>query len=208
MKALTFTRTGNKSTDTSLNKDIFEVEISQDLLKQAVVRSQANLRQSDSKVLTRGEVRGGGKKPWRQKGTGRARFGSSRVNIWRHGGVAHGPTGLQNYQKEMPVKMIKASIKMSLTAQKDCVKVIEKFSVEKPKTQLANKLLDKLQLEGKVLLVTTKPVENFALSVANLPGVRLVSFSQLRAYDVLNANNIVFEKEALQKLNEWLGATK
>ncbi len=208
MKALTFTRTGNKSTDTSLNKDIFEVEISQDLLKQAVVRSQANLRQSDSKVLTRGEVRGGGKKPWRQKGTGRARFGSSRVNIWRHGGVAHGPTGLQNYQKEMPVKMIKASIKMSLTAQKDCVKVIEKFSVEKPKTQLANKLLDKLQLEGKVLLVTTKPEENFALSVANLPGVRLVSFSQLRAYDVLNANNIVFEKEALQKLNEWLGATK
>lgn len=208
MKAITFTRTGNKTTDTVLDKSIFEVEINQDLLKQSIVRAQSNLRQNNSKVLSRGEVRGGGRKPWRQKGTGRARFGSSRVNIWRHGGVAHGPSGEQNYSKSMPSKMIKSSLKMALSANSENISVIDQFLVEKPKTQLADKLINKLQLNGNVLLVCASINDNFALSVANLAGVRLVLYSQLRTYDVLIADSIVFEKEALDKTTKWLGDKK
>ncbi len=208
MKAITYTRTGNKSSETALSKAIFEVKISQDLLKQAVVRAQANLRQSNAKTLTRGEVRGGGRKPWRQKGTGRARFGSTRVNIWRHGGVAHGPTGLQNYQKDMPKGMIRTSIKMALSSQSSITKVIEKFVVSEPKTKLADQLLDKLDANGNVLLVHAGVDDNFIKSVANIPGVLLVKYNQLRSYDILQADCIIFEKPALDELDKWLGGKK
>lgn len=205
MKVITYTRTGNKSTEVALAKAIFEAKVSQDLLKQAVVRAQSNLRQGDSKVLTRGEVRGGGRKPWRQKGTGRARFGSSRVNIWRHGGVTHGPTGLVNYQKDMPKTMVRTSIKMALSAQAEAIKVIEQFSVAEPKTKLADQLLDKLDANGNVLLVHAGVDDIFARSVANLPGVLLVRFNQLRSYDILVADSIVIEKPALAEIENWLG---
>lgn len=205
MKVVAYTRTGNKSTEVALDKAIFEAKVSQDLLKQAVVRAQSNLRQGDSKVLTRGEVRGGGRKPWRQKGTGRARFGSSRVNIWRHGGVTHGPTGLVNYQKDMPKTMVRTSIKMALSAQAEAIKVIEQFSVAEPKTKLADQLLDKLDANGNVLLVHAGVDDKFARSVANLPGVLLVRFNQLRSYDILTADSIVIEKPALAEIENWLG---
>ena len=205
MKVVAYTRTGNKSTEVALDKAIFEAKVSQDLLKQAVVRAQSNLRQGDSKVLTRGEVRGGGRKPWRQKGTGRARFGSSRVNIWRHGGVTHGPTGLVNYQKDMPKTMVRTSIKMALSAQAEAIKVIEQFSVAEPKTKLADQLLDKLDSNGNVLLVHAGVDDKFARSVANLPGVLLVRFNQLRSYDILTADSIVIEKPALAEIENWLG---
>lgn len=205
MKAITYTRTGTKATDTALAKAIFEAKVSQDLLKQSVVRSQANLRQGNAKVLTRGEVRGGGRKPWRQKGTGRARFGSSRVNIWRHGGVTHGPTGMQNYQKDMPVKMIRTSIKMALSAQSDKIKVIEQFNVAEIKTKLVDQLLDKLEATGNILLVTANVDEKFARASANLPGVLLVKYNQLRSYDVLTADSIIIEKPALIEIENWLG---
>ena len=205
MKAITYTRTGTKATDTALAKAIFEAKVSQDLLKQSVVRAQANLRQGNAKVLTRGEVRGGGRKPWRQKGTGRARFGSSRVNIWRHGGVTHGPTGMQNYQKDMPVKMIRTSIKMALSAQSDKIKVIEQFNVAEIKTKLVDQLLDKLESTGNILLVTANVDEKFARASANLPGVLLVKYNQLRSYDVLTADSIIIEKPALIEIENWLG---
>jgi large subunit ribosomal protein L4 len=206
MKALTYTRTGTKSAETSLAKNVFESNISQDLLKQSVVRASANLRQGNAKTLTRGEVRGGGRKPWAQKGTGRARFGSSRVNIWRHGGVAHGPTGLQNYQKDMPTTMIRASIRMALSAQSEQIKIIEKFTVAEPKTKLADALLDKLSATGNVLLVTAGVDPKFALACANLGGVNIIEYSQLRSYDVLNADTIIIEKPALEKIETWLGS--
>ena len=206
MKALTYTRTGTKSAETSLAKNVFESNISQDLLKQSVVRAGANLRQGNAKTLTRSEVRGGGRKPWAQKGTGRARFGSSRVNIWRHGGVAHGPTGLQNYQKDMPTTMIRASIRMALSAQSEQIKIIEKFTVAEPKTKLADALLDKLSATGNVLLVTAGVDHKFALACANLGGVNIIEYSQLRSYDVLNADTIIIEKPALEKIETWLGS--
>lgn len=206
MKALTYTRTGSKAAETPLAKNIFESEISQDLLKQSVVRAGANLRQGNAKTLTRGEVRGGGRKPWAQKGTGRARFGSSRVNIWRHGGVAHGPTGLQNYQKDMPTTMIRASIRMALASQSENIKVIERFAIAEPKTKLADALLTKLEANGNVLLITSEIDKKFALACANLSGVQTIEYNQLRSYDVLNADSIIIEKPALEKLEKWLGS--
>lgn len=208
MKALTYTRTGTKATETVLDKTVFESEISQDLLKQSTVRAQANLRQGNAKVLTRAEVRGGGRKPWRQKGTGRARFGSTRVPIWRSGGVAHGPTGLQNYQKDMPANMIRASVRMALSAQAAQVRVIEKLTVSEPKTKAVDALLTKLNATGNVLLVTFEPDEKFTRAAANLPGVFMVYYSQLRSYDVLNADVIIIEKPALEKLDTWLKGKK
>lgn len=208
MKALTYTRTGNKAPDTTLNKAVFEVEVSQDLLKQSAVRAQSNLRQGNAKVLTRAEVRGGGRKPWRQKGTGRARFGSTRVPIWRHGGVAHGPTGLQNYQKDMPAGMIRASVRMALSTQAAQIRIIEKLSVSEPKTKAADALLTKLEAEGNVLLVIAETDEKFARATANLPGVRLVNYAQLRSYDILSADVIIIEKPALEKLGSWLKGKK
>lgn len=208
MKAITYTRTGTKTTDTTLSKGVFESEVSQDLLKQAALRAQANLRHAGAKTLTRGEVRGGGKKPWRQKGTGRARFGSSRVNIWRHGGVAHGPNGLQNYQKDMPKNMIKASIRMALSANAKNIRVIEEFKLTQAKTQLASKLLQKLDVSGNVLLVCAQPNESLARACANLPQVMVVNYSQLRSYDIMVADNVVIEKSALSAIDTWLKGDK
>ena len=205
MKVITYTRTGTKAPETNLDKAVFEVAVTEDLLKQADLRAQANLRQRHAKTLTRAEVRGGGRKPWRQKGTGRARFGSTRVNIWRHGGVAHGPTGLQNYQKDMPKGMIQASIRMALSAQSASIKVIEQFNVSEAKTKLADQLLSKLEATGNVLLVHSGADDKFIQRVGNLPGVILVRFNQLRSYDILIADSIIIEKPALSELEVWLG---
>ncbi|MEI8073011.1 MAG: 50S ribosomal protein L4 [Candidatus Saccharibacteria bacterium] len=208
MKAITYTRTGSKAAETTLAKSVFEVEISNDLLKQSVVRANANLRQGNAKTLTRGEVSGGGRKPWRQKGTGRARFGSTRVNIWRHGGVAHGPTGLQNYEKDMPTSMVRASIKMALASKTAVIKVIDKFIVAEPKTKLADALLGKLEATGRVMLITSEVDGKFVLAASNLPGVMVVDYKLIRTYDILNADVIIIEKPALEGLEKWLGGKK
>lgn len=208
MKAITYTRTGNKSTETTLSKSTFGVEVSQELLKQASVRSLSNLRHAGAKVLTRAEVRGGGKKPWRQKGTGRARFGSTRVNIWRHGGVAHGPTGNANFNKDLPKNMIKASIRMALSEQSANIKIIEKFAIEKPKTKLADNLIAKLSDGSNVLLVGHDTDPGFVRAVSNLAGVKHINYNQLQCYDILCADEIIIEKPALDALDKWLGGTK
>ena len=108
MKAMTYSKAGVKKSELSLPKAVFEVKINDDQLKAAYNRYFANIRTNNAKVLNRGDVSGGGKKPWRQKGTGRARFGSSRNPIWRHGGVAFGPTGIENYTKQMPKSMVRS----------------------------------------------------------------------------------------------------
>lgn len=205
MKAATFTKSGTKAAETLLPKAVFEAEVTEVTMQQAVVRANSNLRHASAKTLTRAEVRGGGRKPWRQKGTGRARFGSSRVPIWRSGGVAHGPHGEQNYTKEMPAKMIHASVRMALTTQAKNVSVIEKFEVNEAKTRLVIDLLDKLGLEGSIIVIASNINELTAMACANVPALLIIKPSQLRTYDVLVANNIVVEKESLDILNKHYG---
>jgi large subunit ribosomal protein L4 len=206
MKAITYSKTGNKASETTLSKAVFEVKVNDSTMQQAIVRSQANLRHAGAKTLTRAEVRGGGRKPWRQKGTGRARFGSSRVPIWRSGGVAHGPTGLQNYQKDMPKAMVRTSLRMALSAQVKNIAIIEKFSVSAPKTNLVIELLEKINAEGNVLIVVDKPDNNTILASANVPACQLVRVSQLRTYDVLTADTIIIEKPALELIEASLAS--
>src|SRR5687767_7143232 len=137
MSVPTFTKSGNKATTTAkLSKEVFGVEVkSHDLLKQAYVTHQANLRTNLAKTLKRSEVSGGGKKPWKQKGTGRARFGSSRVPIWRGGGVVWGPTGNENFSKDINKKAKRAALRqaLSLKAAANAITVIETFETKEGK---------------------------------------------------------------------------
>ncbi len=205
MKAVTFSKTGARSVETQLPKAVFEVEVSDATLQQAVVRANSNLRHAQAKTLTRAEVRGGGRKPWRQKGTGRARFGSTRVPIWRSGGVAHGPHGEQNYTKEMPKNMVRASIRMALTTQSSNVVVIEKFEVKEAKTRLAIDLIEKMNAQGNVIIISSALSEYTLLALANVPGVIAIRPNQLRAYDIMIADTIIVEKTALEELEKQYG---
>ena len=209
MKAMTYTKTGSKATtEITLDKAVFGLDVNQDLLALAYKRTLANQRTNNAKTLTRGNVRGGGKKPWRQKGTGRARVGSSRTPLWRTGGVVFGPTGNENYTIEMPRKMVRGAIAQALSAQAAQVRVIEAFAPAEAKTRAAVDLLAKLELEGNVLIVVSRMSDEIARSLANLPSAQAVTTMRLTTYDIMNADAIIIEKPALDELKTWLGGTK
>lgn len=208
MKALTYSKAGIKKGETNLPSTIFAVEIKADQLKDAYNRFLSNIRTNNAKTLKRGEVSGGGKKPWRQKGTGRARFGSSRNPIWRHGGIAFGPTGNENYTKEMPKNMVRSSIRQALSVKSSSVKVVESFYTAEYKTKNIITLLDKIGAEGLVLLVASKLDSKFIKSARNIPGVKLLSVKQINVTAILDANVIVFDAEGLKELEDWLKTAK
>lgn len=204
MKTKTYSKTGSKTAEIALDKEVFGLELNPTLVKQAYDRYLANMRNSHAKTKTRGLVSGGGKKPWRQKGTGRARTGSIRNPIWRGGGTTFGPTGEQNYTKNMPKKMLKAAIAQSLSAKAENIKVIEKIALTEIKTQKALNLLAKVNAEGRVLMVVEKIDEKVDKSFANIPYVEITKYSELNVFDTLNADTIVIEKEVLKKIKSWL----
>jgi len=209
MKALTYTKSGTKKGEITLPKAVFGVEANADQLKDAYNRFLSNIRTNNAKVLRRGEVSGGGKKPWRQKGTGRARFGSSRNPIWRHGGVAFGPTGMENYTKGMPKSMIRSSLKQALSVKADAIKIMENFSVSEYKTKNVISILDKIGAEGFVLIVASQLDAKFIASARNIAGVKLLAVKQLNVAAILDADVIVFDSAAITELEGWLSkATK
>lgn len=208
MAVPTFTKSGTKATTAAkLDQSVFGVEIANhELLKQAYVAYLANGRENLAVVKTRGEVRGGGKKPWKQKGTGRARFGSSRVPIWRGGGITFGPTGLENYSHKLPTATKRLAIRQALTSASDAGKlvVIEEVAL-KGKTSEAVKLLSKLGVvKSTLIVVDTKADENIR-ATSNLSNVKLVNAQYLNVFDVLNADHIVLTNKALAVVHEWLG---
>lgn len=195
--------------ETQLNKDIFEVEVkSHALLKKAYDAYLANSRMAHAKTLTRGLVRGGGKKPWRQKGTGRARFGSIRNPIWRGGGIAFGPNGQQNYTVRLSKQEKRVALTQALTlANKDgLIKVLEYKTTGKTKEMAG--FLAKNKLEGRVLLVTGEKTPELIRATRNLDGAKLVSAMYLTVFDILNADAIVIDKAGLDKINSWLGLSE
>lgn len=204
MKALTYTKSGTKKGEMVLPKSVFGVEANADQLKDAYNRFLSNIRTNNAKVLRRGEVSGGGKKPWRQKGTGRARFGSSRNPIWRHGGVAFGPTGMENYTKQMPKNMIKSSLKQALSLKSGAIKIVETFSVSEYKTKNVISILDKIDAEGFVLIVASQLDAKFMASARNIAGVKLLAVKQLNVAAILDADVIVFDSAAITELEGWL----
>lgn len=211
MAVPTYTKTGTKATAAAtLDKKVFGVEVkSHDLLKQAYTAYLANGRTNNARTLKRGEVSGGGKKPWKQKGTGRARFGSIRVPIWRGGGITFGPTGDENYSKQLSTKMKRTAIRQALTmaAKDNQVSVIEAFEVKDGKTASAAKLINKLGLKKAIIVVDEKSDET-TRATNNLQKISIVDARYLNVFDVVNADNIVFTKKALAVVSDWLGGSK
>jgi large subunit ribosomal protein L4 len=209
MAVATFTKSGTKaSTAATLNKNVFGLKVeSHELLKQAYQTYLANGRINNAITKKRGQVRGGGAKPWRQKGTGRARFGSSRNPIWTGGGVAFGPTGQENYSKKLNVAAKRLAIKqaLSLAAHEDRIKIIEDFNTADGKTKQALSLLNKIQAEGKVLLVVDTKIDSIDRSTRNVANLKLVQASYLNVFDIMNSDVVVISKKALEVIDQWLG---
>jgi large subunit ribosomal protein L4 len=166
----------------------------------------ANGRENLAVTKTRGLVRGGGKKPWKQKGTGRARFGSSRNPIWRGGGIVFGPTGEENYSKQLNTKAKRTALRqaLSLAAKADKIAVIEDITPKEGKTAELNKVLTKVEATRRVLLVVETKSTELLRASRNLQDVQVVSAKYLTVFDILNADRIVFTNSALQTTTAWL----
>lgn len=208
--ATTFSKTGSKAAEAvKLDDSVFGKEVTNHtLLKEAYLAYLANGRANLAKTKTRGDVSGGGKKPWKQKGTGRARFGSTRVPIWRGGGVALGPTGSENYTKKINIKAKRLAIRqaLSLSAQENRVSVIESFKLASGKTSEMVTLLNKLGLNDKsVVIVVDTKTDDLLRATNNLPNVTVVQARYLNVYTVMNADNLLFTNSALAIVSEWLG---
>ena len=192
----------------TLNKDVFGLSVeNHELVKLAYDSYLANSRSSHAKILKRGEVRGGGKKPWKQKGTGRARFGSTRNPIWRHGGVAFGRTGNENFTKKLSKgsKLLAVRQALSMKNAEKAIVVLDKDVKLDGKTKSAVKVLKDLKLEGKnVLAVANEKTPEVLRSTNNLPNVKLVRATYLNVFDIMNADAIVFSEAALKSTTAWL----
>ena len=192
----------------TLNKDIFGLTVeNHELVKLAYDAYLANSRSSHAKTLKRGEVRGGGKKPWRQKGTGRARFGSTRNPIWRHGGVAFGRTGNENFTKKLSRSSKQLAVRQALSMKNKAkaVVVLDKPVKLTGKTKDAVKVLKDLKLEDKnVLAVAAEKTPEVLRSTNNLPNVKLIRANYLNVFDIMNADAIVFSEAGLKATSEWL----
>jgi large subunit ribosomal protein L4 len=206
--AVSYSKTGAKQDKTvSLEKAIFGVEANQELVGQAYRTYLANGRVAGPKTLKRGEVAGGGKKPWRQKGTGRARVGSIRVPNWKGGGVVFGPTGSENHTLTMPTRMKRLAIRhaLSLQAGSGQIAVIEDFTSTDGKVKPTVDLLTKLKLTGAVVLVVAEKTDLLERATRNIQGLQLVSAKYLNVYTVMNADHLVLTSAALTIVNDWLG---
>jgi len=193
--------TGKKTGTAELPAEIFDVVVNVPLIHQVVVAQQAAARQGTHKVKTRGEVRGGGRKPWRQKGTGRARHGSIRSPQWTGGGIVHGPAP-RDYSQRTPKKMKAAALRGALSdrARGGAVSVVATFGIDgAPSTRAAAKVLEALAPGRTVLAVITRDDDLAWKSLRNLPHVHLLHPDQLNTYDVLASNQIVFTSAALEQ---------
>jgi large subunit ribosomal protein L4 len=212
MSVATYTKAGAKATTAAkLDKTVFDVEVANhDLLKLAYTAYLANGRENYAVVKTRGLVRGGGRKPWKQKGTGRARFGSSRNPIWRGGGIVFGPTGEENYTKKVPTAAKQKATRQALTlaAQENRIKVIENFIVKEGKTSEAAALLQKLEATRRILIVVDTKDDMLMRATQNIQNVQVVSAKYLNVYDITNADTIIVTTPSLTIINDWLGGTK
>lgn len=209
-KAAIYSAAGSKKEQPlTLNKAIFGQEVNHELIKLAYQRYLANARGANAVTLTRGEVRGGGRKPWRQKGTGRARVGSIRVPNWRGGGVVFGPSGEENYRLEMPLKMRQAAMRQALSAKAkaDRVVVLEDFKTE-GRVKDSLHLLGKLGVDGRILLVVDNKNDLVDRATRNLPHVIASSAGYLNVFNLMNADWVIITKAGLDVVEAWLGEAK
>jgi large subunit ribosomal protein L4 len=202
-KVALFNIKGEQVGDIELSDSVFGVETRPEIMHRVVVNYLANQRQGTSSTLTRAEVAGGGRKPWRQKGTGRARHGSIRSPLWRKGGVVFGPKP-RSFRYSLPKKIKRLALKSALStklADNELI-VLDELNMDKPKTKEMIKILKNLNIDKKSLIVIEGNDENVILSVRNIPGIMTTSASTLNVYDILNHDNLIMTKDAVKKVEE------
>ena len=192
---------GNKVEDITLNDSVFKIEPNIEAVAQYIRVYMANQRQGTSSTKTRSEVSGGGKKPWKQKGTGRARHGSTRSPIWVHGGVTHGPKP-KEWRLSLP-KKVRALAMRSVLSNKATNKniiVLDKIDFKKPQTKEFKNILKNLKIEKKSIIVWSKDGENIVKSAKNIERCKPVATGELNVHDIIWANKVIFTKDALQEI--------
>ena len=188
-----------------LSDAVFQAPLNAPLIWEAVKHYQDSLRAGTAATKTRGRVSGSGKKLWRQKGTGRARIGSIRSPLWRHGGTVHGPQP-RTYAYAFPRKKLRGAMRSALSARfgENCLAVVEAFGLENPKTAELKRALDGFGAGRKILLVDSSDNRNLKLSSRNLPRVKLVPGQGVNIYDLVNHEVVIFSKEAILQVQEVL----
>lgn len=195
----------NKVGDLELNENVFGVEVNEAVVHQAVVMQLASQRLGTHSTKTRGLVRGGGRKPWKQKGTGRARSGSTRSPIWVGGGTVFGPSP-RSYSFRMPRKQRRLAIKCALSSkvQNGELVVLDSLVIEQPKTKTVVKMMQDFNVDKKAVIITAELDENVEKSSRNIPGVKAINTLGLNVFDLLNNNTLFITKDAISRIEEVL----
>ena len=204
-KVALYNQNGSTAGDIELNASVFGIEPNESVVFDAILMQRASLRQGSHKVKNRSEVRGGGRKPWRQKGTGRARQGSIRSPQWRGGGVVFGPTP-RSYSYKLPKKVRRLAIKSVLSSKviDNNIIVLEDLTLDTAKTKEMAAILKGLSVEKKALIVTADANEAVSLSARNIPGVTVVQANGINVLDVVNHEKLLITKAAVEKVEEVL----
>ena len=194
---------GKKVSDVELNEAVFGIEPNETIVHSVLVNYLANQRQGTQSTKTRAEVRGGGRKPWRQKGTGRARQGSIRAPQWIKGGIALGPKP-RSYTYRVNKKEKQLAIRSILSAKvlDNELTVVDKLEVKEPKTKVMADALTSLKVEGKALIILADKNENVLLSSRNIEGVKTIELNTINVFDLLNCNKLVLPLDTVKKLEE------
>lgn len=204
-KVAVYDITGKQAGEIELNESVFGVEVNEALLHQAVVMQLASQRLGTHSTKTRGLVRGGGRKPWKQKGTGRARQGSIRAPQWRGGGIVFGPVP-RSYAYKLNKKVRRLALKSALSTKvvENEIVVLDALAFEAPKTKEMISVLGALNITSKALVVTAEENTTVELSTRNIPGVKVLSVAQLNVLDLLDATKLVITQDAVKKIEEVL----
>lgn len=206
MKISVYNQKGEEAEKTELPDEIFKIAFNPDLVHQVMVSQQSNKRQGTAHAKTRADVSGGGKKPWRQKGTGRARHGSTRSPIWKGGGVCFGPTKEKIYKKRIPRKIRRKALFMVLSAKanSELLFVLDKLELEQIKTKQAFEILKNLRIKvkglekGNILIALPKPNNNIISSFRNIPKIQTIQAKDLNVLDLLTYKYLMIPKETIE----------
>ena len=202
-KVAVYNVSGEQVSEITLNDDIFGVEVNEHVLYEVVKNQLANKRQGTQSAKTRAEVRGGGRKPWRQKGTGRARHGSIRSPLWVGGGVTFAPKP-RDYSYTLPKKVRRLAMKSALTSKvnNNELIVLDELTLTEPKTKEMVNILKNLKVGKKALIVLNDSNEAVIKSAKNIPGIETTSVNTLNVYDILKYDNFIITKDAVEKVEE------
>ena len=206
MQVPLYNQAGQQIGTTELRDEIFAIEPNKPVMHQALVRQLANARQGNADTKTRAEVAGGGAKPWKQKGTGRARQGSTRSPHWRHGGVVFGPTP-RSYAQKMPLKMRQLALRsaLSVKAAEGQIRVVEDLKLDVPKTREMENILGGLQIKASALIVLPESNPTIQKSAANIPDVKTLRATYLNVRDLIGHDFIILPLGAVKVIEGYLG---